>query len=90
MIPSPDMGDACELQLTVNGVARTLLVHPMERLLDVLRATPCWKFHTDTAFAPVTTRPSNYPSERLICTKRSRASRRPVGVAASPPPAVSR
>ena len=37
MIPSPDMGDACELQLTVNGVARTLLVHPMERLLDVLR-----------------------------------------------------
>ena len=27
---------------------------------------------------------------RLICTRRSRANRRPVGVAASPPPAVSR
>ena len=27
---------------------------------------------------------------RLICTSRSRANRRPVGVAASPPPAVSR
>lgn len=37
MIPSPAMGETRELQFTVNGVARTLLVHPMERLLDVLR-----------------------------------------------------
>ncbi len=35
--------------------------------------------------------PSNSASHpRLICTSRSRASRLPVGVAASPPPAVSR
>ena len=33
---------------------------------------------------------TDQPSARLICTSRSFASRRPVGVAASPPPAVSR
>lgn len=27
----------CELSLTVNGVAKKVFVHPMERLLDVLR-----------------------------------------------------
>jgi aerobic carbon-monoxide dehydrogenase small subunit len=27
----------CELSFTVNGTSRTVLVHPMERLLDVLR-----------------------------------------------------
>jgi aerobic-type carbon monoxide dehydrogenase small subunit (CoxS/CutS family) len=27
----------CEVSFTVNGVARTVSVYPMERLLDVLR-----------------------------------------------------
>jgi aerobic-type carbon monoxide dehydrogenase small subunit (CoxS/CutS family) len=27
----------CEISLTVNGMPRTLLAYPMERLLDVLR-----------------------------------------------------
>jgi aerobic carbon-monoxide dehydrogenase small subunit len=34
---STDNGAKCELSLTVNGAAKTVFAHPMERLLDVLR-----------------------------------------------------
>src|SRR5438309_8849812 len=37
MNPSPGTGAKCQLLFTVNGEARKLLAHPMERLLDVLR-----------------------------------------------------
>jgi carbon-monoxide dehydrogenase small subunit len=37
MNPLPDNNGKCELSFTVNGVARNVSVHPMERLLDVLR-----------------------------------------------------
>jgi aerobic carbon-monoxide dehydrogenase small subunit len=32
-----EMNAKCEILLTVNGVAKRLLAHPMERLLDVVR-----------------------------------------------------
>jgi carbon-monoxide dehydrogenase small subunit len=34
---SPETGAKCEVLFTVNGEAKKVLVHPMERLLDVLR-----------------------------------------------------
>src|SRR5258708_38052327 len=37
MSDSSQRGAKCELSFTVNGRATTLQVHPMERLLDVLR-----------------------------------------------------
>ena len=37
MTPSPAANGKCEVSLTVNGDAKKLLAHPMERLLDVLR-----------------------------------------------------
>ena len=37
MNPSPAANAKCELSFTVNGEAKKLLAHPMERLLDVLR-----------------------------------------------------
>jgi carbon-monoxide dehydrogenase small subunit len=37
MNPPPDNSGKCQLSFTVNGVARNVSVHPMERLLDVLR-----------------------------------------------------
>ncbi len=37
MNPSPGTGTKCQLLFTVNGEARKVLAHPMERLLDVLR-----------------------------------------------------
>ncbi len=37
MNPSPGTGAKCQLLFTVNGEARKVLAHPMERLLDVLR-----------------------------------------------------
>jgi carbon-monoxide dehydrogenase small subunit len=37
MNPSPETGAKCEVLFTVNGEAKKLLAHPMERLLDVLR-----------------------------------------------------
>src|SRR5258705_7704801 len=33
----PETGAKCEVLFTVNGKAKKVLVHPMERLLDVLR-----------------------------------------------------
>src|SRR5467141_841239 len=37
MNPPPETGAKCEVLFTVNGKAKKVLVHPMERLLDVLR-----------------------------------------------------
>ena len=37
MTPSPGTNAKCEVSFTVNGEAKKLLAHPMERLLDVLR-----------------------------------------------------
>src|SRR5205809_5515852 len=37
MNPSPGTGTKCQILFTVNGEARKVLAHPMERLLDVLR-----------------------------------------------------
>ncbi len=37
MNPSPEKGTKCEVSFTVNGEKKKVLVHPMERLLDVLR-----------------------------------------------------
>ncbi len=37
MNPSPEGSAKCEVLLTVNGEAKKVLAHPMERLLDVLR-----------------------------------------------------
>jgi len=37
MNTSPGTGAKCEVLFTVNGEAKKLFVHPMERLLDVLR-----------------------------------------------------
>jgi len=37
MTPSPGTNAKCEVSFTVNGEAKRLLAHPMERLLDVLR-----------------------------------------------------
>src|SRR5258708_33150328 len=37
MSDSSQRGAKCELSFTVNGRATTLQVHPMDRLLDVLR-----------------------------------------------------
>jgi len=37
MNPSPGTATKCQLLFTVNGEARKVLAHPMERLLDVLR-----------------------------------------------------
>jgi carbon-monoxide dehydrogenase small subunit len=37
MNPSQETGAKCELLFTVNGEAKKVLAHPMERLLDVLR-----------------------------------------------------
>jgi carbon-monoxide dehydrogenase small subunit len=37
MNPAPESGAKCEVSFTVNGEAKTVLAHPMERLLDVLR-----------------------------------------------------
>ena len=37
MNPSPGTGAKCQILFTVNGEARKVLAHPMERLLDVLR-----------------------------------------------------
>src|SRR6267378_3911314 len=37
MTPSPETGAKCEVLFTVNSEAKKVLVHPMERLLDVLR-----------------------------------------------------
>ncbi len=37
MNPSPETGAKCQVSFTVNGEAKSVLVHPMERLLDVLR-----------------------------------------------------
>ncbi len=37
MNPSPETSAKCEVLLTVNGEAKKVLAHPMERLLDVLR-----------------------------------------------------
>jgi aerobic carbon-monoxide dehydrogenase small subunit len=36
-MPAPSEPGKQQVKLTVNGVATTLLIHPMERLLDVLR-----------------------------------------------------
>jgi aerobic carbon-monoxide dehydrogenase small subunit len=37
MNSSPEKSAKCEVSFTVNGVAKKVLAHPMERLLDVLR-----------------------------------------------------
>ena len=37
MNPSPAASAKCEFSFTVNGEAKNVLAHPMERLLDVLR-----------------------------------------------------
>jgi aerobic carbon-monoxide dehydrogenase small subunit len=37
MSPSPLKSAKCEISFTVNGEKKKVLVHPMERLLDVLR-----------------------------------------------------
>ncbi len=37
MNPSPEKDTKCEVSFTVNGEKKKVLVHPMERLLDVLR-----------------------------------------------------
>jgi carbon-monoxide dehydrogenase small subunit len=37
MNPSPETSAKCEVFFIVNGDAKTVLTHPMERLLDVLR-----------------------------------------------------
>src|SRR5260370_36096038 len=37
MNSSPEKGAKCEVSFIVNGEARKVFVHPMERLLDVLR-----------------------------------------------------
>src|SRR3979411_1054420 len=37
MNPSSEKSAKCEVLLTVNGEAKKVLAHPMERLLDVLR-----------------------------------------------------
>jgi carbon-monoxide dehydrogenase small subunit len=37
MNPLPETSAKCDLLFTVNGEAKKVLVHPMERLLDVLR-----------------------------------------------------
>jgi carbon-monoxide dehydrogenase small subunit len=37
MNPPPETGAKCEVFFTVNGEAKKVLAHPMERLLDVLR-----------------------------------------------------
>jgi carbon-monoxide dehydrogenase small subunit len=37
MNPSSAANAKCELSFTINGEVKTILVHPMERLLDVLR-----------------------------------------------------
>ncbi len=37
MNSSPEKGAKCEVLFTVNGEAKKVLAHPMERLLDVLR-----------------------------------------------------
>src|SRR3984893_8579922 len=37
MTPAPAANGKCEVSFTVNGDAKKLLAHPMERLLDVLR-----------------------------------------------------
>ncbi len=37
MNPSPEGSAKCEVLLTVNGEAKKVLAHPMERLLDVLQ-----------------------------------------------------
>jgi carbon-monoxide dehydrogenase small subunit len=37
MNPPVEMNAKCELSFTVNGEAKKILAHPMERLLDVLR-----------------------------------------------------
>ena len=37
MNPQPEKPATCEVSFTVNGQAKKVLVHPMERLLDVLR-----------------------------------------------------
>jgi carbon-monoxide dehydrogenase small subunit len=37
MSPSPEKTAKCEVLFTVNGIHKKVLVHPMERLLDVLR-----------------------------------------------------
>ena len=37
MSPLPAAGAKCEVSFTINGEAKKLLAHPMERLLDVLR-----------------------------------------------------
>jgi aerobic carbon-monoxide dehydrogenase small subunit len=37
MNPPSAANAKCELSFTINGEAKTILVHPMERLLDVLR-----------------------------------------------------
>jgi len=37
MKPSPAASAKCEFSFTVNGEAKNVLAHPMERLLDVLR-----------------------------------------------------
>src|SRR6202795_2717101 len=37
MNPLPAASAKCEVSFTVNGEAKKLLAHPMERLLDVLR-----------------------------------------------------
>jgi aerobic carbon-monoxide dehydrogenase small subunit len=37
MTHSPERRGKCEISLTVNGQAKTVHAHPMERLLDVLR-----------------------------------------------------
>jgi carbon-monoxide dehydrogenase small subunit len=37
MKTSPEAGAKCEILFTVNGEAKKVLAHPMERLLDVLR-----------------------------------------------------
>jgi carbon-monoxide dehydrogenase small subunit len=37
MNPSPAAGTKCVLSFTVNGEAKKVLAHPVERLLDVLR-----------------------------------------------------
>jgi len=37
MNPSPEASTNCVVSFTINGEARKLVAHPMERLLDVLR-----------------------------------------------------
>jgi carbon-monoxide dehydrogenase small subunit len=37
MNPSSEKNAKCEVSFTVNGAAKNVLAHPMERLLDVLR-----------------------------------------------------